>query len=188
MRVILPTEGAGGPTLIRKQFERAILHAFYEGWERTNLDQLQTELEIRLKQIACTQRRRLLLASRHGDWNLVPPPRTGVRGGSRCLMRFGGLIRADRRLGNWERAGGRFPWPCTCHRGNRDSHELVRRAHRDHTEKPRTQFRRFPCHLFEASTFYISPCIYVEAMGMKNPAQLDLPQRTLDLLILRVIA
>jgi len=37
-------------------------------------------------------------------------------------------------------------------------------------------------------TFYISPCIYVEAIGMKNPAQLDLPQGTLDLLILRVVA
>src|ERR1035437_9933389 len=42
--------------------------------------------------------------------------------------------------------------------------------------------------LFEALTFYISPCIYVEAAGMKKPAQLDLPQGTLDLLILRVVA
>jgi PadR family transcriptional regulator, regulatory protein PadR len=55
-------------------------------------------------------------------------------------------------------------------------------------KKPLKPFRRFPYHLFEALTFYISPCIYVEAIGMKNPAQLDLPQGTLDLLILRVVA
>src|SRR5258708_5781445 len=40
----------------------------------------------------------------------------------------------------------------------------------------------------EALTFYISPCIYVEGTGMKKPTQLDLPQGTLDLLILRVVA
>jgi PadR family transcriptional regulator, regulatory protein PadR len=40
----------------------------------------------------------------------------------------------------------------------------------------------------EALTFYILPCIYVEEIGMVNPAQRDLPQGTLDLLILRVVA
>jgi PadR family transcriptional regulator, regulatory protein PadR len=44
---------------------------------------------------------------------------------------------------------------------------------------------RFPYHLFEALTFYISPCIYVEAIGMRNRAQLDLKQGTVDLLTLR---
>jgi transcriptional regulator len=64
----------------------------------------------------------------------------------------------------------------------------IMRQSRSIPEKRWKQDRRFPHQCFEALTFYISPCIYVEAKGMKNPDQLDLPQGTLDLLILRVVA
>ena len=34
----------------------------------------------------------IILICRHGDWNLVPSLRTGVRGGSRRLRRIRGVI------------------------------------------------------------------------------------------------
>jgi hypothetical protein len=52
------------------------------------------QLKPMMSEVSLPQRppRQRLRSSRHGDWNLVPSLRTRVRGSSRCLRCFTGLM------------------------------------------------------------------------------------------------